>query len=184
VRDLYQTVAPVCRKWNILARHPCFRQELSFSGEDISTSNACKLLRESPLLRKLTLRGRHDSDAILKQVCESNRRLESLEMDKCRGSVETPEVKGGILAMTLEVCPRLCHLTVMDTLLRRLEFYRVLGRHDGRMKFLRILCATKVGLLCYLKARTQAEQRRKERLNNVLRSFQILEHISRKRKSA
>jgi hypothetical protein len=38
VRDRCQCVAPLCKKWSILARHPFLWKELSF-GKDISKSN-------------------------------------------------------------------------------------------------------------------------------------------------
>jgi hypothetical protein len=83
VRDLCQCVAPVCKEWRILARHPSLRKELSF-GKDVSTSDVLRMLYVSPLLRKLSLTDRNDTDAILQQVCESNRNLETLEMTRCR----------------------------------------------------------------------------------------------------
>jgi hypothetical protein len=88
VRDQCQCVAPVCKKWNILARHPSLRKELSLD-KDVSTSHVGKLLHESPLLRRLSLKGRRDTDAILRRVCSSTRHIETLEIVRCRGTEET-----------------------------------------------------------------------------------------------
>jgi hypothetical protein len=171
LRDLCQRVAPVCTKWAILARHPSLRKELSF-GEDISTSNARKLLRSSPLLRRLTLWDRYDSDAILRRVRRSNRRIESIEMVGCRGSARRREVNGRILSRILKGSPRLCRLDLRGTLVTSLEFYRLLGRVDDRMKSFRILSATKEGMVCYLKTRAQVHQKRKGSLNGQIRDVE------------
>jgi hypothetical protein len=119
VRDRCQCVAPVCKKWSVLAAS--LRKELSV-GKDISKSNVLKLLHESPLLRRLTLKDRHDTDAILQQVCGSNRRIEILEMVNCRGSVNTVEVNGHILARIRDSRPELCRLILQGTLVKSLEF--------------------------------------------------------------
>jgi hypothetical protein len=163
--DVYRRVASVCMKWSILARHPFLRKELSFSGKDISTSTVRKIVRSTPLLRRLTLSGRCDSNLILEQVCKSNRRIETIEMEGCRGSSETHEVSGEILKRALEVCPKLCHLEIKDTLVKDCEFYRVLGRLDDRMKSFRILSATSEGILCYLETRAQVHQKQTAVLN-------------------
>jgi hypothetical protein len=103
-RDICERVAPVCKQWNILSRHPCVRKDLLLYGDHISTSEACGLLRRRPQLRSLTLKARHDTDAILEQVCKTNRLIEKIEIDECRGSEETLEVNAQILAKTLEIC--------------------------------------------------------------------------------
>jgi hypothetical protein len=75
------------------------------------------------------------------------------------------EVSGDILKRILEVCPRLCHLEIRNTLVKSHEFYRALGRLDDRMKSFRILSATSEGILCYLETRTQVHQKQKAVLN-------------------
>jgi hypothetical protein len=134
-------------KWSILARHPFLRKELSFSDKDISISNARKLLRSSPLLRRLSLKGRHDTNAILRRVRRSNRLIEEIKLVGCRGSTRRCQVNGEILMRVLEGSPKLCNFAIMDTLVTSLEFYRLLARlGDGTVSFT-ILSAAREGLL-------------------------------------
>ncbi|PNF27355.1 hypothetical protein B7P43_G02429 [Cryptotermes secundus] len=168
VRDLCQRVAPVCKKWSILARHPSLRKELSF-GKDISKSSALKLLHESPRLRRLSLRGRSDTDAILRRVRRSNRHIETLKMVRCRGAVRRREVNGDILVRILKECKKLCCLNIQGTLVKSFEFYTVLASLDERMMSFRIRSATKEGMLCYLKTRAKVLDKRRGSLNGVTR---------------
>jgi hypothetical protein len=133
VRDLCQRVAPVCTKWAILARHPSLRKELTFS-EDISISNARKLLRSSPLLRRLSLKGRRDTDAILRRIRRSNRHIEVIEIVECRGSMGRYHVNGEILTRIVESCPKLCNLNLKATLVKSCDFQRLFACLDDRMK--------------------------------------------------
>jgi hypothetical protein len=149
VRDRCQCVAPVCKKWSILARHPFLWKELSF-GKDISKSNVLKLLHKSPLLRRLSLKDRYDTDAILRRVCRSNRRIETLEMEGCRGSAKRREVDGKILSTILESCTKLCQLLVNKTDVKSLTFYRTLALLGDRMRPSKITSATIEGIIYYL----------------------------------
>jgi hypothetical protein len=121
VKELDQCVAPVCKRWSILATHPSLHKELSF-GKDISTSDARKLLRSAPLLRRLSLNGRHDTDTILRRVCKSNRHIETLEMEGCRGSPRRLEVSGRIVSRILDCCPKLCTLDLAGTEIKSYQF--------------------------------------------------------------
>jgi hypothetical protein len=180
VRDLCQGVAPVCRKWSILARHPSFRKELSF-GKDISRSSALKLLHESPLLRRLRLYGRLDTDAILRRVCRSNRHIETLEMVECRGAMKRSDVNGDILARILDDCPKLCRLELQGTLVKSLEFYRLLAYLCHRVSHITIRDATMRGMLCYLRTRAQLPVQRTGTLNGKLKDVdEMISVLSRK----
>ncbi|PNF42502.1 hypothetical protein B7P43_G08758 [Cryptotermes secundus] len=172
VRDLYERVPLVCKKWDILARHPSLWMELSFRYKDIPTSLACKLLHRSPLLRRLILKRRRDSDAILRQVYKSNRRIETIKMISCRGSMRKKEVNGNILKGILEVCPKLFNLELMDTLVKTSQFYRLLGHLDGRLKSFRIDDATENGVRCYLETRTQLLLERRGLLNGEFKDVE------------
>jgi hypothetical protein len=168
-KDLCQCVAPVCKKWSILARHPSLRKDLSF-GKDISKSDVLRLLNESPLLRRLSLKDRRDTDAILRRVCRSNRQIQTLEMEGCRGSVRRREVNGEILTRILEGCPKLCNLRLTETVVNNLDFYRTLARLGDRMRQSRIRRATIAGMICYL--RTYAE------LHNVSVRRQLIRNVA------
>jgi hypothetical protein len=133
VRDRCQCVAPVCKKWSILARHPFLWKELSF-GKDISKSNVLKALHKSPMLRRLSLKDRRDTDAILRRVCKSNRRIETLEMEGCRGSMGRYYVNGEILKRMVDACPKFCHLDLKIMLVKSCDFHRLFARLDDRMK--------------------------------------------------
>jgi hypothetical protein len=179
VRDLCQCVAPVCKEWSILARHPSLWKELSF-GKGISKSNVLKILRESPLLRKLSLKGRRDTDAILRRVCRSNRHIETLKILGCRGSVRRREVNGIILTGILKGCPKLCHLLLKGTLVKSVEFYRTLARLGDHTKSFKILGATKAGMLCFLRTRAKLHHRHSALLNGERRDVRdIIQLMSR-----
>jgi hypothetical protein len=134
LRDLCQCVAPVCKKWSILARIPSLRKELSF-GKDVSISHVRRFLQESPLLRRLGLKDRRDTDAILRRVRRSNRHIETLEMLRCRGSARRREVNGEILTRVLDSCPEFSNLDVSDAEFRSFELYKFLGRVDRPTSF-------------------------------------------------
>jgi hypothetical protein len=172
VRDICQRVAPVYMEWSILARHSSLRKELYFY-EDISTFSACKLLRGSPLLRKLRLRGRYDTNDILQQVFESNRRIETIELFRCRGSVDKYEVNGDILGKILEVRTNLT-LNILGTVVKSLEFYRLLGRLDDRTKSFNIGSSTREEILCYLEALAHLPTKRKGTLNGESKDAQAM----------
>lgn len=164
MRDLWECVVPVCEKWGIIARHPSIWKEFLLD-DDIPKSSALEILHAAPLLRRLSLKDRRDTDAILQQVCESNRNIETLEMDNCRGSVETHELNGDILVRILIECPKLCCLNIERTLVNSCEFFTVLASLDERMKSFRILEGTREGMLCYLKGRSQLPVQQRGFLN-------------------
>jgi hypothetical protein len=172
VRDLYEHVPLVCKKFDILARHPSLWMELSFREKSVPTSLACKLLHRSPLLRRLILKDRLDSDAILRQVYKSNRRIETIKMVSCRGSMNKYEVNGKILKRILEVCPKLFNLELVDTVVKTSEFYRLLGQLDGRLKTFKIEDATENGVRCYLETRTQLLLEQKGLLNGEFKDVE------------
>lgn len=165
LRELCQCVAPVCKQWNILARHPSLWTELTFSNEDIPTSEVCKLLQKSPLLRRLILKDRRDSDAILRQVCKTNRHIETLKMEHCRGSKRKHEVNGKILKRILEGSPKLCNMDLKNTKVKTCELYGVLARLDDRLDSFRIDDATEEGIRCYLETRNQLLLKGKGKVN-------------------
>jgi hypothetical protein len=86
VKELCHSVAPVCKQWFELTKRPVLRRELAFSGNNFPTAKTCDLIRSSPLLRKLTLKGRNDCDIVLSELLASNRDLETLEIVSCKGS--------------------------------------------------------------------------------------------------
>ncbi|PNF20017.1 hypothetical protein B7P43_G06630 [Cryptotermes secundus] len=137
MRDLYQRVAPVCKKWRILARHPSLRKELLL-GKDISKSSALQLLQESPQLGRLSLRGRSDTDAILRRVRRSNRHIETLEIVECRGSMGRCHINGEILKRIVEVCPKLCRLYLRAMLVKSCNLCSLFACLDDRMESSRI----------------------------------------------
>lgn len=163
--DICERVAPVCEQWNILSRHPYLRKELSLSGEHISTARAYELLRSSPHLRSLCLRRRHDTDAILQQLCKSNRRIEKIDIDECRGSEQTLEVNVQILAMTLEVCTG--SVSWLDD--GHWEFYRTPGRFVDGTKVFRFLSAEENGDTCHLERRIEVREGYRVIPNNDVR---------------
>jgi hypothetical protein len=87
----------------------------------------------------------------------------------CRGSVRRREVNGSVLSRILESCLKLRHLELRGTLVTSLEFYRLLGLVDDRVKSFRIVSATREGMVCYLKTRAQVHHKSKGSLNGVIR---------------
>jgi hypothetical protein len=151
VRELDQCVAPVCKKWSILARHPSVRKDLSID-KDMSTSNTRELLRSSPLLLKLRLKDRNDTDAILRRVCRSNRRIETLEMEGCQGSPRRLEVSGRIVSRILDCCPKLSNLDVVGTEIRSHERYSLFARLHQKL-FFELSRVSDDTMICYLRER-------------------------------
>jgi hypothetical protein len=58
VRELSLAVAPVCKRWYLIAHSPVLWRKLCFSGDGLSTENAKYLLTKSPLLSELIISNR------------------------------------------------------------------------------------------------------------------------------
>ncbi|KAG8234853.1 hypothetical protein J437_LFUL014702 [Ladona fulva] len=82
VRNLCINVAPVCRKWFIYANEPILWRYLKFQDDKLQTCDALSLLQQAKLLRKLEIIDQSDKNALLQEVCQSNRQLEHI-MIKC-----------------------------------------------------------------------------------------------------
>jgi hypothetical protein len=102
-----------------------------------------KLLQESPLLRRLSLRDRRDADAILRRVRRSNRPIETLETEGYRGAVRRHEVNGGVLTRIVEGFQKLCKLFLTETAVKISEFCRMLVRLKERIASTRIGCTSR-----------------------------------------
>ncbi|PSN38463.1 hypothetical protein C0J52_15617 [Blattella germanica] len=152
VSELCLSVASVCSQWSILAKDPCLWRELSFLDNRIPLEKLCSLLRSAPLLRKLTLIGRSDCNAILREVSRSNKRLETLVMKKCTGTKTRQEIGEPVLIKILKECSKLSNLIVKDTQFRSLAFYQLLGELCNRFNHVKLLNARKEEIVCFLQA--------------------------------
>jgi hypothetical protein len=152
VRDLCLSVAPVCTRWRLLAKHPSLWTELSFIGDYVCTKQACGLLHMSPMLKKLALTDRNDSNAILRKVCTSNLRIHTIEMKGCRGTRKEFKIKADVFTKILKLCSKLSILTSDDTHISSCDFYRLLGDNHSRFDHVNLLNATKKEITCFLEA--------------------------------
>jgi hypothetical protein len=150
VTDLCISVAPVCSRWRLLAKHPCLWTELSFVGNRVSTEQVCTLLRSSPSLKKLTLTNRDDSNTVLGEVCASNRSIHTIEMKGCQGTENEQKTKGHIFTKVLERCSKLNILSLDDTHVSSLHFYRLLGENLLRFKVISLVKMTKRQALFFI----------------------------------
>jgi hypothetical protein len=133
-KELYHSVAPVCKQWFELTKRPVLRRELAFSGHTAPTAKARGLIRSSPFLRKLPLKGRNDCDILLSNVLASNRDIKTIEIVSCKGSPRREQVRSDILCGIIQRCQKLCKLVVADTSVTSPDFYRVLAQHRERIK--------------------------------------------------
>jgi hypothetical protein len=136
IKDLCVSVAPVCWRWSILSKQPSLWKDLTFNSNAVSTRKVCGLLRRSPQLRKLTLCGRKDTDAILLQLLRANRSVERIEIRSCKGSRQRKEVQGDTLSKIVKRSSKLCSLAITETAVTDSSFYNALGQHQNRFKSL------------------------------------------------
>jgi hypothetical protein len=87
----------------------------------------------------------------------------------CRGTVTIREVNGEILAKILERCPKFYRLDLKNTLVKSLEFYRILARLDDRLKSFTVLNPTTEGMLCYLRTRAEVHHKHTGSLNGEIK---------------
>jgi hypothetical protein len=144
VRNLWHSAAPVSTKWSILAKHTFFWKEMSsFSDKEMVASHAliCKLLCGSPLLRRLILRDRHESVAILWQDSWSNQCTETAEMEACRGSLKKHNASWKLLNRILRFA--------LNCVTVKWEFYWLLGHLERCTKSINIGSMTRKYVVCF-----------------------------------
>jgi hypothetical protein len=169
IREVCACVALVCRRWYILSRQPNLRKDLTFNSNAVSTKKVCDLLRRSRQLRKLTLYGRKDTDAILQQLLISNRLVERIEICLCTGSRQKKEVQGDTLSEIVKGSSKLCSLFISGTVITGSSFYNALGQHHSRFKSLFINTGMpKKYLYEFLEAYALSKHRRGEKLPEEL----------------
>jgi hypothetical protein len=71
----------ICARWRLLTRDPSLWTELSFIGKKVATRQAGALLVASPLLKKVSLIDRSESDVVLK-VCTSDLLIENFRDER------------------------------------------------------------------------------------------------------
>jgi hypothetical protein len=185
--DLCISVAPVCSRWRLLAKHPCLWTELSFDGNRVSTEQVCTLLRSSPSLKKLTLTKRDDSNTVLEEVCASNRSIHTIEMKGCQGTENEQKIDERIFIKVLECCSKLRILTLDDTHVSSLDFYRLLAESLERFMHVSLIRAKKRDAECFAeecfrlrtpKDEKQLSSKTKKRLEEMETFMEIFQNMS------
>jgi hypothetical protein len=130
VRELCKSVAPVCKRWYILNRDPCLWKEFQFCRNKITTAKARELLRTMPLLQKITLHRRIDTNAILRELTHSCQYLKILEIVSCKGSRSVRRISAFALSRVIKRARKLRSLVLHDTYMRISYFYELLEEHN------------------------------------------------------
>jgi hypothetical protein len=130
VRELCKSVAPVCKLWYILTRDPYIWKEFQFCRNNITTEKARELLRTMPLLQKITLHRRMDTNAILRQLTHSCQYLKILEIVSCKGSRSVRRISAFALSRVIKRAKKLRSLVLHDTYMRISCFNKLLEDHD------------------------------------------------------
>lgn len=125
--------ASTSQELSILSERPYLWKELQFSRNTISTEELCAIIYRSPHLRKLTLRDRQDTDAILHAVLASSHRIQTLELLGCRGSENQDLVSGDILSRIVRKRERLRNIVLEDTSVTASDFYEVLQQYKSQL---------------------------------------------------
>jgi hypothetical protein len=125
--------AQASEEWSMLSKRPYFWKELQFSNHTISTGELCEIIERSPYLRKLTLRGRQDTDLILHAVLASSHDIQTLEILDCRGSENQDRVSGDILSRIIKKHAKLRNIVLDDTIITESDFYEVLQQYINQL---------------------------------------------------
>lgn len=113
------------RKLNLRFSNPLETRSVTFHGDSVRSSDICSLLRRSPLLEHLNLVSINDIVPILRQICRSNKRIESLSLQDCssNGNVVPKEALKNILLSL----PVLRKIDLKQTKIQSESFYRLVS---------------------------------------------------------
>jgi hypothetical protein len=177
-KERYLCGAPASEAWSMSGEGPYLWKELQFSKNTISTEELCAIIYRSPHLRKLTLRGRQDTDAILNAVLASSHRLQTLELLDCRGSENQDLVCGDILSRIVRKHDQLRNVVLEDTIITASDFYEVLQQYINQLDEVLITIATRKDGLAFLDACSEysvpVETSHKENSKEVKDLIQLL----------
>jgi hypothetical protein len=151
--NLCSTLPP--EEWSMHGERPYLWKELQFSKNTISTDELCSIINRSPYLRKLTLRGRQDTDAILLAVLASSHRIRTLEIIDCRGSEYQDLVSGDILSRIVRKHEQLRNVVLDDTIITPSDFYEVLQQYISQLHEVVITIDTREDGRAFLDACTE-----------------------------
>lgn len=84
--ELLRHCSMVCHRWLAVASSPMLWQTLSFCGQDIPIEHVCGSIRFSPMLKSITIKDRIDIDIILPVLQQCCKRLETINLVRCRPS--------------------------------------------------------------------------------------------------
>jgi hypothetical protein len=140
--EVYPYGSPASGEWSMLRERPYLWKELQFSKNTISTEELCAIIYRSPHLRKLTLRGRQDTDAILHAVLASSHRIKTLEILDCRGAENRDPVSGDLLSSIVRKHAQLRNVVLDDTPITASDFYEVLHQYISQLDEVLITIAT------------------------------------------
>jgi hypothetical protein len=130
VKELCLSVAPVCKRWSMLSKHPCLWKQLTFGRNDVSTEKVCELIRRSPLLRELFLYCRRDTNAILRAAFAACHHLHTLKIVSCRGSRTVRPISSFTLSRIIRKRAKLHYFVLHGTRVDKPSFYTLLREHN------------------------------------------------------
>jgi hypothetical protein len=154
-KELCLSDAPASEEWSKSSKRFYFWKELQFSNHTISTEELCDIIERSPYLRKLTLRGRQDTDAILHAVLASSHDIQTLEILDCKGSEIQDRVSGDILSRIIRKHAKLRKIMLDDTIITESNFYEVLQQYIDELDEVLITITTQEDGRSFLDACTQ-----------------------------
>ncbi|KAK3915134.1 F-box/LRR-repeat protein 7 [Frankliniella fusca] len=138
--ELLRNCSKVCHRWLSVSSSSVLWQTLSFCGQDIPIEHVCGSIRFSPMLKSITIKDRCDVDVILHVLQQHCRRLETINLVRCRptdGSHQTLRAK--FLYPFLKKA-QLRNINLKGTDYRSKKFFQILSTMPD-LKKLNISCS-------------------------------------------
>ncbi|XP_034235226.1 F-box/LRR-repeat protein 7-like isoform X2 [Thrips palmi] len=82
--ELLRTCSRVCHRWRSIAMTPTLWQTLCIRGQDVPIEIVRGCIKQSSMLKSITIKDRQDIDAILPVLHQQSKRLESVNLIRCR----------------------------------------------------------------------------------------------------
>lgn len=82
--ELLRTCSRVCHRWRSIAMTPSLWQTLCIRGQDVPIEIVRGCIKQSSILKSITIKDRNDIDAILPVLHQQSKRLESVNLIRCR----------------------------------------------------------------------------------------------------
>lgn len=141
--ELLRSCALVCHRWSSLSKCPSLRQVLTFRGQDIPIEIICGLIKSSPLLKSISVKDRNDVEGILPILHQQCKRLEAVNLVRCRPSDGSHRNLRAKSLYPLLRKGQLRSLNLKGTDYKSRKFYQMLGTMSNLRK-LDISCSKSI----------------------------------------